>query len=363
MGRNSNLLDYGIIVICVTVWIAVGWRMEWDALLLGQVPLFDFDIYYQTITDVIAGNHPLHLPYMQTAGPPSVILAYLPFVVFPLEWARAAIGIISLVSVIIGAWILARHLFPVRWLVMTCTIATLWLIAFPTRFNLGLGQPNLIIMALVSLLLVESRVTPRSILAAVMAVIKTNYLVMIAGLEWPKTALRAVVIFFALIVVGFVVIKPGYYADFLTERAHDTINQGAVITDVDYYNQSLKSTLARFHLGQLYAPLFWISTLLSFWYLVVHKDVRSGIILSLLLSPLLWQHYVVVVYPIVISVLASKDKRLSVILATMAAMMLLSVEFSWLQNQPITFSNSLIGSHYFFGLCLLLIATIRQKKL
>jgi len=323
--------------------------------------MLDFDIYYQTAKDVIAGNHPLSLPYMQTGGPPSVILPYLPFTLVSLPIARSVMGIASLLSIIFTAWTITSTAFRNHRFVVTIIIASLWLMSFPARFNLGQGQPNLIIMAIVATLLTTKNSTKHSLLTSIAALIKTNYLILFASLGLSKTLLKAMVAFFLLVGLGFWVIKPSYYADFSQQRLGITINQSATLLDVDYYNQSLKSTIGRFSLDRIYTPLFWLLTLTAGIYLFVTKDRLTGVVLSLLLSPIMWQHYVVVVYPVVISLLTLNKKHRAATVVTMLASILLMIELPWLHHQSLTPINRVLASHYFFGLLLLIIICIQQR--
>lgn len=329
------------------VWMVVAIKMRWDLLLTGQVPLMDFDIYYQTARDVMAGQHPLSLPYMQTGGPPSVILPFIPFSFLPLTVARAVMTWVSLLAIVITAYVMAKTCFKKEVFLATIILASVWLMAFPSRFNLGQGQPNLLVMLLAALVLTSKG----ALAAALMAVVKTNYLVVFASFS-PKKLMSSILMFMVFVGLGFGVIKPSYYADFVRERGGATISYGAEIIDVDYYNQSLKSTLSRFGVEKIYAPVFWVLAVGSGIYLFRSKNIAAGILLSLLLSPILWQHYVVVAYPVVVG-LFKKRPWMSAL-----GMGLISMELPWVHGQALTLINSLPASHYFMGLWLLLAAAV-----
>lgn len=335
------------------VWVAVAIKMRWDLLLTGQTPLMDFDIYYQTAKDVLAGQHPLSLPYLQTGGPPAVILPFIPFMMLPLPVARAVIGWSSLAAIIGAALITAKRLFPRYAIEATVLLATLWLVAFPSRFTLQQGQPNLLIMFLMALILNGSKNS--CCWASIATLVKTNYLVMIASLP-IKMLLKALGILSLLVLMGFGVIKPGYYVDFIRVRGEATFNQGGRIADVDYYNQSLKSTMARFSGSDYYALVFWLGALISGVYLFRSKNIRAGILLSLLLSPMLWQHYVVVAYPVAVELFKKRPWM------GMVGMGLMGVEFPQLHGQPLTPLNSMLASHYFIGLMILLAAAVISRR-
>lgn len=199
MTRLGKLATGLVLFLCVLAWGGAAWRMRWDLLLMGQIPLMDFDIYYRTAKDVMAGQHPMELPYMQTGGPPSVILPFVLISIFPLAVARGLMFGSSIIALILAARVMARKYFGDRILIATCLMATMGLVAFPTRFNLGQGQPNLWLMLLVGWLISDSG--KRWWIAALLAVIKTNYLVIFASFPFKKIV-SLILIFMIVIGIG-----------------------------------------------------------------------------------------------------------------------------------------------------------------
>jgi hypothetical protein len=356
-----NIIKKATILLCITIWVVVAWRMQWHQLLIGNVPLLDFDTYHQTAIDTRLGRHPLSLPYMQTGGPPSVIIPYLPFSFLPLQLARSLMSLGSILAIWLTGWIMARSLHPRHKYFWTLIYTTLLLLPFPTRFNLGQGQPNLWLMAGAAHLISNSTSSVGAWIAGLIIIVKTNYLIMMTSFWRSKFLLFTLGVVILFLTISSPVIKPQYYVDFIQRRLFQTTFQSAQIIDVDYYNQSLKSTLGRFGLSDWYMTIFLISGLLSLSYLITHEsDLSSGILLSLLLSPLLWQHYVVVIYPLAIFLLRrlSPSTPLSKLILFLG-LLLICLEFPWLHGQPASFFNSLLASHFFIGICLILIISLR----
>lgn len=114
--------------------------------------------------------------------------------------------------------------------------------------------------------------------------------------------------------------------------------------------------MARFGAEKAYTPVFWMLAIGSGIYLFWSKNIIAGILLSLLLSPMLWQHYVVMAYPLLV-VLFRNKKLTGLVIAG-----LLMMELPWLHGKQLSVGNSLMASHYFVGLVWMLIESVKQKN-
>ena len=119
-------------------------------LLLGQTPMLDFDNYYRLTKDLLQGMNPYSVNYMITWGPPLIFIYYLPFQLFNLENARTLTTLFSLISGILTCSLLAKNLFSKDRLMSFLILTVILLSSFPARFSLEMGQPNLIIMFIVT---------------------------------------------------------------------------------------------------------------------------------------------------------------------------------------------------------------------
>ncbi len=353
-----------LIFVCISLWGYVAWRMDFPQFLAGHTPMLDFDTYYQTAIDVRHGLHPFSLPYMQTGGPPSVIIPYLPFSLLSLPLARSVMNICNIGAILITGWLLASYWGKENHWLKTIMISTGLLVPFPTRFNLGQGQPNLWIMAAVAYLLTSQQKKISSIALSLIILIKTNYSLMLLSFwNTKKVLLKTIGLLIVFLAIASPVIKPQYYIDFIQLRLFQTTFSSANNNDADYYNQSLKATLNRLAVPNMYPFLFITIFIIVLVYLIKHPyDRASGVLFSLLLSPVLWQHYVVVSYPIAFLCLIHKSVSWQVKTLTLFGLCLVSIEIPLLHHQSLQFPRQLLASHYFFGLCCLFIAQYKNQS-
>lgn len=351
--------------------VMIWWKIDLWSFLIGSQPLWDFDVYYATAQAARAGISPYQVPFMQTAGPPLVVAVYLPFTYLPLSVARAAVTFINLSAGALSCWMLSK-LITGRFRISgaLALLNLLWL-SFPARFSLLLGQPNLVLLLAVTTLLLheysaavtnkfkllgipraDQWVTP--LMLALAALVKTNFLVLFAStlrhshlkFVWAVTALLVVAI------LAVPILKVDYYVEYLTQRAHHYTRSAVELKDVDYYNQSLRSTLGRFNLGSLAPQVFMFTAVLALVYLLVTGDVGAGVALSLLSSPIVWQHYLVAVYPLLFFELywLVKANKWRSVAAVCTCGLLMMTELPWLHGRQLGGVNSLLASHYFIGL-------------
>lgn len=331
------------------------WKINLFNFLLGKMPLWDFDVYYQTAADVRNGAHPYQLKYMQTAGPPLVIAPFLPFTFLPLPVARTTILLISLAAVLGTSILLAKKIFPKAPMLFALLLNLFLLTTFQPRFNFILGQPNLIIMLLITLVLTTTSRGNTGLLFASITLIKTHYAV--AWIALLKKSFKSITIgVVAVIVIGLVtlpIIKPIFYFDYLSTRLSKHIAEPLIIHDVGYYNQSLRATLARLSIGESFGVISVVLLLSGGWYVFKSGDQASGFLLSLLVSPIVWQHYIVITYPIIFLTLLAYAKRKKLPWHIVVAAVLLFAHIPWLHEKGVSFWLGILASHYYLGVVLL----------
>jgi hypothetical protein len=352
-------------IVVITINVVLLWKISMWQLLLGTVPLWDFDVYYRTVRDVLAGSNPYQLPYMQTSGPPIVILFFLPFTWFSLTAARGLLALINTAALLCTSYMLVRRLSP-KWVVVnTLALNALFLLSFPVRFNFIVGQPNPLLMLAVTLILTTHSNQQRGLAVALLSFVKSNYLIVLASMlrKYKHSLAIAGVTLGALFVLSVLVFSTETYRFYFADRASSFIFSPAVTTDGDYYNQSLRATMARFQIGHFY-PYFYLPLVaMGIIYLLVSEDIPSSILLSLLLSPIIWQHYISVTYPVLFlsGVQVWRNKKYP--WWWLVSLALLTLHFPQLHNQPANFVNGILISHYFWGLLILLVLQIRLKQL
>lgn len=350
--------------------VSLLYKIQFWVYLSGAVQLWDFDTYYQTVKDTLAGQNPYTLPYMQISGPPVVLLPYIPFTWFSLEIGRALMSILSLVAGFATSWLVASKLrAPTSWkkvLELALLFNALLLISFPARFNFITGQPNLIIMWLFAVMCFSGSEKHKGLASGVAAVIKTNYLlVIVACLKYRKKSfIWSTVILIGSLLVSLLLFNPEGIRDYVTHRgpsfAFSTVQP---FVDVDYYNQSIRATMGRFQIGDWYPIVYVTALVIGTAYLLKTGDLISGIILSLILSPIVWQHYIVIVYPILILTGYSLWKQKKVDTLFVVASALLLVHIPAVHYKPPLFPYNVVASHFFIGLVALLVHRIWHMPL
>lgn len=367
----TTVLLTSVSAFLVILQLALFYRIKVPDFLMGSMPLFDFDIYWQMARDVLQGMHPYQLPYMQTSGPPLVIAPFFIFSFVPLVSARAVMSMSTILCVAVSSWLLTIRVsknINQRILAFLLLQFFFWL-AFPTRFTLLLGQLNAVLLVLITLLAVYPHKQKLSgILVALSLVVKTNYIFLLfTQVRNLRKLLTSVLTVLILIVITSGWLKPVYYTDYLTQKAEGYVASPQVNTTTDYYNQSLRSTLTRVGLGNAF-QIIWVTLLVILLYqLIKTQDLELGVLTSLLVSPIIWSHYVVVIYPfIVIRLLAwwkKKDKIPLwkwVVLAILTV--LLTIEVKSLHQAPLTLTTGILASHYYIGLALLYVLKVSESS-
>lgn len=330
-------------------------KIDLGSFLLGKVQLWDFDVYHQTAVDVRNGQHPYKLPYMQTAGPPLVIAPFIPFSFLPLSVARGIMISLSLAAIFATAYNLAGLITSKHKLLLATYLNLLLLCLFQPRFNIILGQPNLILMYFVSLVMTTSNTVLKGILLGCFTIIKTHYIFTLLTLRNNfKTILITLMTVFFVFIISLPIIKFSFYTDYLFGRIGEHLTMSHTPTDLDYYNQSSRVSFARIGMPSIYVlfsiGLFIGGGLYLFW----SKDLGSSFLISLLLSPVVWQHYMVVTYPILFITAIEYFKRRKFPIRLALAVVFLCAHIPWLHQQPYSLVGGVIASHYFWGVLLLL---------
>lgn len=352
--RNMQLKRF-LFILVLLLHVLVFIKIDLGSFLLGKVQLWDFDVYHQTAVDVRGGQHPYKLPYMQTAGPPLVIAPFIPFSFLPLSVARGIMISLSLIAVFATAYNLAGLTTSKHKLLLTTYLNLLLLCLFQPRFNITLGQPNLILMYLVTVVMTTSNSILKGILLGCFTIIKTHYIFTLLTLRSNfKTIFITLMTVLIVCIISLPIIKFRFYTDYIFGRIGEHLTVSHTPTDLDYYNQSSRVSFSRIGMPSLYVLFSVVLLIGGSSYLFWSKDLGSSFLISLLLSPVVWQHYMVVTYPILfMTALAYFKKRKFPIQLALAAF-LLCAHLPWLHQQPYTILGGIVASHYFWGVVLLL---------
>ncbi len=348
------------IIICV-----VFYKLNLGALLIGQQPLPDFDTYYQIAHDVASGQSPYALPYMQTAGPPLVIAPFFLLSWLPLNYARAIFTFVNLFSGIYACFLLVRYLKIARFFVGGVTLFALLLLTFPVRFSLFMGQPGLLLMLLVTIYLTTNNPIYLTYAVGLLTIIKTHFILLLISL-WPKNRmafLLSLVSIISALIIFFPVLKPRYYREFVMKKAINyAVSAQGIPNATDYYNQSLRSTLIRLGVGEWYLFFYPAISIPIIWWLIKTGDKRAGVLSAFILSPIIWQHYFVALYPVVLLTIWPAQRRPKIFALGTLALILMTIDLAFLHRQNLNLLSGILASHYFGGVLILwLLVTIHRK--
>lgn len=333
-----------------------------DIIFLGSIKLLDFDNYYRIIHEMLNGSHPYRLSGAQTLGPPLVLAVYLPFSFLPLTAARSLITILNLTSAYFSSFILVKNIYNKQVIFRTLLLSLLLLSLFPARYNLLMGQPNLIAVFLLTILLIAKNSYLKGLCLVLSVSIKTFLgFAFLPFVKKDKQALLVFIIgFFMVIGLSFILIKPAYYMDYFAEKFSRITFAPVNLDNTDYYNQSIKSAMARFGIGESYRVVYPLLLTISGVYLLVSGNIEAGVVLSVLLSPVVWQYYFVMLFPVMAMVFKKLSGIKKLILAF--AYLLIWIEMPWLHKAPLNFINSVLASHYFIGGIILLYLIVSQAN-
>jgi hypothetical protein len=183
---SPPFLYWSQVLLLIVIWLGLAIQLRIPAYLAGERAMFDFDAYYGNIVSIVRdGEHPFAFQGMQTLGPPSVFIPFLPFAFVSQEMARGAITLVNLICLWATSWLLARHLFKRAVALATAFLALIFLLAFPTRFTIDMGQTNLISMLLITLILTTKN-RASGALSGLLVILKTNYILVLASLIKKK---------------------------------------------------------------------------------------------------------------------------------------------------------------------------------
>lgn len=303
--------------------------------LTGNSQLLDLETYYRLVKDVFMGINPYTVSYMQTLGPPTVLFYFLPFSLFNFGTAKFLFTFINMICGIATCYVLAKYFFQnnhsprnashtlevkapnLHTINIFLVLTLIFFSSFPVRFSIEMGQPNLVIGYLVSLLVCsvtrkkdfltslqnDKSMTVSFVLASII-ILKTNYLIVLISLLKKNAALmtKTLITIIGIVVLLFPIIKPSFYAYYLTHKTGNLLPSVGNTQELNYYNQSIPARLYTLGLEHATIPLYVVSVLIILWIVYKSGNIILGIIASIILSPVSWQHYYAVLFPIFILV-------------------------------------------------------------
>ncbi len=330
--------------------------------LTGNAHLPDFENYLRLIDDIKEGINPYTVSYMQTLGPPMVFFYFLPFSVFNLQSAKFLYTLINIICGFATCRLLAKKLFrknTVNWFLF---LNLIFFSSFPVRFSIEMGQPNLVIGYLVSLLICNTKNKWAHIFMSLLIIIKTNYLITLTSLirKDLKQAIKTILTILLVSIFLLPIINPSYYSYYFSNRNRNFLPVLTNNLSLDYYNQSVPARLNTMRFGETSIPLYMIAAAVILVILYQSQNLLLGFIASIILSPTSWQHYFAVLFPIFI-IAFLKTKKLFNKRILLTAFFFWWAEFPLLHFAKANFFSELLSSHYLISAIILFAAIYTNK--
>jgi hypothetical protein len=109
--------------------------------------------------------------------------------------------------------------------------------------------------------------------------------------------------------------------------------------------------------GYLFFPILIAVSLL----LVIVGSFELSVIATILLSPVSWQHYFTILFPIFVFVFFTMKKNIKNLLVFTFAFILWFIEFPWIHYTTPNLLTGLLASHYFISGLLLSFLLLKKK--
>ena len=304
-----------------------------------------------------------------------------PIGLLPFELAEKVWTLVSFASIILSIYILLKSTNKKVPLVAFLVVFSLFILSFPVKFTLGMGQINLILLLLISLsfyLFQKKKQILSGTTLAIAASIKLSPIILllfyIRKKQW-KTVASCIVVFTLLNLLGVGLLGVDATKDYWI----DIFPNIPTIGNSSYYNQALTGWLSRAFVSN---PISRIINYLAFGFLLffsikITKITRRApelelgeyslfIIATLIGGGLAWQHhFVTTLIPFIalgfmLFKYRGKNSRI-VVAMTLLAYFLIASNI----KNPITvsgFGNVLLLSHVLYGTILLYVFLILSLK-
>lgn len=333
----------------------------------------DFSVYYYSAKNLVNGVNMYRTPvnlYTGLGYPPYSLLFYIPLTVFPYQAAQAAFTILSFLA-FLGSVVLAVRIYLPGSLTRYLAVCVLMFLAFPTRFTLGMGQVNLIVLFLL-LAAIRAERTPVSVLFLTISVMLKPQILFILPFLF-MTGKRDTVALSCVIMVLLAGLTVGVFGTdiFLTYLSR-TVPQLITFHERGiYYNQGIGAVFSRFLPDTAAAIATYVSSSLVYtvtFITLIRKRTSPAATLAialaalLLIEPLSWQHHYVFLLPLFLYVLSGGKRTAVRVLALSASYVMIS----WNLKKPddIGFGafGDIIRSHVFIGTAELFLMGMHADK-
>jgi len=358
-----KLINSSLIIILVVLFTKISLLQR---IFFQKTPLYDFDLYYSLINSIKHGINPYSPGLTFSLGPPLVFLYFFPFSFLALEKARVVATLINITSGFVLCFLLAKK-FNKKYLLTTFLVLVIvFFSAFLPRYSLGMGQPSILLTLFITYIICSKNSVLKGISLAIASSLKTILLFpILAFIKNKKFLIVFLLTLVLLTLLSLTFIKVDWYKYYFQNIFISLNNSPLASSGIDSYNQSLKSTLFRFGLFDLYKIIFIPVLIIASLFIAITANFELSVITAILLSPISWQHYFVVLFPIFVAAVFKMKWNFKNLSIFTVSFILWFVQFPWLNSSKVGLVTSILASHFFIsGLMLFyLIWNNRNTKL
>ena len=345
-----------------------GYHIDLEVYRLGVATWLAGGDMYGPLPPTLSG---LALPFIY---PPFAAMVLLPLEMLPWTAAWIALYAVSVSSVAVTLYVVARRVWPQGGRPGALSVASaalpVALLLEPVLETIKFGQVNLVLMALVAVdCLAERTRWPRGLLVGIAAAIKLTpaAFVLFFLLRGDR---RAVVV---TVVTALAATGLGFAVDPASSARYWFGGPAAGVSgSVFYTNQTVQAVLARAEVPALAAKAVWLVATVALLVLIVPVVRRAGSALALvtvagfalLVSPTSWSHHWVWIAPALLVVVAQAIRLGSRAWAAAAAVLVVTftvAPFRWLPHEheaelSWTAGQQVVGATYVIAGVLALVA-------
>jgi len=351
--------------------------------IICQFELQDFSVYYQGVQNFLSRQN----PYMNSQPekyiyPPSSLVFLAPIGWLPYRLAEDVWTLISFVSVMIAIIVLFKSLNKKKSLIIFLMVFGFFMLSFPAKFTLGMGQINMFILLLISLSFYffrRKRSYLSGIFLAIALAIKLTPIVLllfyIRKKQW-KIVISCLVFSFAFNLSGMLFLGTSATGDYW----NNVFPYIPTIGNAAYYNQALTGWLARSLIPDSISKVInylVFGSLLLISFVKTNTTLESPeselseyglFILSVLIgSGLAWQHhFVITLIPFTALIFSTKSWGKRFCLLTFLLLLAYILIALNIKDPSVIASNyfsKFLLSHALYGSVLLYILLIISLKL
>ncbi len=261
----------------------------------------DFSVYYGVAKNALTGKGIYGDPHLFTGYgyPPYSVLPYLPLALLPYTVSQSIWVIGSFIALIVSVFLSFKLYYPKASLQTKAVACAIAFLAFPSRFTLGMGQSNLIVL----FVLLSSLANRSGFLLGLAWILKPQLMILVPLFVWKR---EWKMLTFAGVIVSAAIVLTGIFFGWQPYERYFSRELPILMEFRDreiYYNQGIEAFVSRLGAKWLSTGLKLIAVVFAFLSLRKQTLINAlpmTLSLLLLILPLSWQHHFVLLIPAMI---------------------------------------------------------------